>query len=171
MQVLRSEGVANRTGPESCACVREGVGEAFDRGVHRPAIEPRNRIVPDAHGVQRSEGNTDGRVTRECLADPAWSETLACADASCTGTGRSHELAGGSVSPTGPYREGEGPKPMTNGREKSHSAIVAVKPTNNASASKPDAAELVEPRAGTKRNASEQSTHRTQCRLARVTGA
>ena len=50
---------------------------------------------------------------------------------------------------------------MMNDREKSHSAIVAGKPTNNASATIADAAEPVEPRAGTKRNASEQSTHRT----------
>jgi RNA-directed DNA polymerase len=53
---------------------------------------------------------------------------------------------------------------MMNDREKSHSAIVAGKPTNNASATIADAAEPVEPRAGTKRNASEQSTHRTQGR-------
>jgi RNA-directed DNA polymerase len=53
---------------------------------------------------------------------------------------------------------------MMNDREKSHSAIVAGKPTNKASARKADAAEPVEPRAGTKRNASEQSTHRTQGR-------
>jgi RNA-directed DNA polymerase len=51
-----------------------------------------------------------------------------------------------------------------NDREKSHSAIVAGKPTNNASATIADVAEPVEPRAGTKRNASEQSTHRTQGR-------
>ena len=43
-------------------------------------------------------------------------------------------------------------------REKSDSAIVAVKPTNKAGA---PAAEPMEPRAGTKRNAEEQSTHRT----------
>ena len=59
---------------------------------------------------------------------------------------------------------------MMHGREKSDSAIVAVKPTNKAAASKAVAAEPVEPRAGTKRNASEQSTHRTQGR-ARVTQA
>jgi RNA-directed DNA polymerase len=53
---------------------------------------------------------------------------------------------------------------MMNDREKSHSAIVAGKPTNNASATNADAAEPVEPRAGTERNASEQSTHRTQGR-------
>jgi hypothetical protein len=54
---------------------------------------------------------------------------------------------------------------MMHDREKSHFAIVAVKPTNNAGL---PAAEPVEPRAGTKRNAGD--THRTQCR-ARVTQA
>jgi RNA-directed DNA polymerase len=56
---------------------------------------------------------------------------------------------------------------MMHDRGKSDSAIVAVKPTNNAGKL---AAEPVEPRAGTKRNAGEQSTHRTQGR-ARVTQA
>src|SRR5437660_565493 len=46
--------------------------------------------------------------------------------------------------------------------EKSHSAIVAAKLTNKAGS---PAAEPVEPRAGTKRNAGEQSTHRTQSRV------
>jgi RNA-directed DNA polymerase len=60
---------------------------------------------------------------------------------------------------------------MMHDREKSHSAIVAAKPTNKADAtSVADAAEPVEPRAGTKRNAGEQSTHRTQGRE-RVTQA
>ena len=53
---------------------------------------------------------------------------------------------------------------MTHDREKSHSAIVAAKPTNNAPASKADAAEPVEPRAGTKRKTEGQSTLRTQGR-------
>ena len=56
---------------------------------------------------------------------------------------------------------------MMHGHEKSDLAIVAVKPTNKAGQ---PAAEPVEPRAGTKRNAGEQSTHRTQ-RRARVTQA
>ena len=56
---------------------------------------------------------------------------------------------------------------MMHDRGKSDSAIVAAKPTNNAGQ---PAAEPVEPRAGTKRNAGEQSTHRTQGR-ARVTQA
>ena len=50
---------------------------------------------------------------------------------------------------------------MMHGREKSDSAIVAGKPTNKAV---PTAAEPVEPRAGAKGNARQQSTHRTQGR-------
>src|SRR3984893_3839169 len=56
---------------------------------------------------------------------------------------------------------------MMHGREKSDSAIVAGKPTNKAV---PTAAEPVEPRAGAKENANQQSTHRTQGRE-RVTQA
>src|SRR5262245_22385937 len=50
---------------------------------------------------------------------------------------------------------------MMYGREKSDSAIVAGKPTNNAVLT---AAESVERRAGAKGNASQQSTPRTQSR-------
>ena len=51
---------------------------------------------------------------------------------------------------------------MMNGPEKSDLGIVAEKPTNKAGQ---PAAELVEPRAGAKGNASQQSTHRTQRRV------
>ena len=51
---------------------------------------------------------------------------------------------------------------MMHGHEKSDSVIVAVKPANKAEQS---AAELVEPRAGTKGNAGQQSTHRTLRRI------
>ena len=51
---------------------------------------------------------------------------------------------------------------MMHGPEKSDPAIVAVKPTNKAERS---AAELVERRAGTKGNADQQSTCRTQSRI------
>ena len=56
---------------------------------------------------------------------------------------------------------------MMNGQEKSDTGIVAVKPTNKAGQ---PAAELVEPRPGTKGNVGQQSTHRAQDR-ARVTQA
>jgi hypothetical protein len=51
---------------------------------------------------------------------------------------------------------------MMHGHEKSDPAIVAGKLTNKAERS---AAELVEPRAGTKGNVAQQSTHRTQSRI------
>src|SRR5882757_9797603 len=70
-------------------------------------------------------------------------------------------LADGHVVPQGPHREGEEPKPMMHEREKSGSAIVAVKPTNKAERS---VAELVEPRAEAKGNASQHSTDRAQKR-------
>src|SRR5579864_1082784 len=63
------------------------------------------------------------------------------------------------MSRPGPHREGEEPKPMMHERGKSDSAIGAVKPANKAERS---AAELVEQRAGTKRNADQQSTRRAQ---------
>src|SRR5205807_4942821 len=50
---------------------------------------------------------------------------------------------------------------MMHGRRKSDSAIVAVKPANNAERS---VAEPVEPRTGTKGNAGQQSTRRAQDR-------
>ena len=46
--------------------------------------------------------------------------------------------------------------------EKSDSAIVAVKPPNKA---EQPVAEAVEPRAGAKGHADQQSTHRTQSRI------
>ena len=52
---------------------------------------------------------------------------------------------------------------MMHGREKSDSAIVATKPSNEAGAPAP-AEETGEPRAGTKGNADQRSTHRAQDR-------
>ena len=56
---------------------------------------------------------------------------------------------------------------MMHGHEKSDPAIVAGKPTNKAEHrwSIAGRAELVEPRAGTKGNAGQQSTRRTQSRI------
>ena len=46
MEKSYKERVANYFGPESCADVRKVMGEAFDRGTHRLAIEPRKMILP-----------------------------------------------------------------------------------------------------------------------------
>ena len=69
---------------------------------------------------------------------------------------------------------------MMHGHEKSDPAIVAVKPANKAEQlccgaicgrAEQHAAEPVERREGTKGNADQQSTCRTQSRVKRVTGA
>jgi methionyl-tRNA synthetase len=67
----------------------------------------------------------------------------------------------------GPHREGEEPKPMMHGHEKSDLVIVAMKPANKAKEPTAEAsvgasaAESVERRAGAKGNAHQQSTHWT----------
>ena len=62
----------------------------------------------------------------------------------------------------GPHREGEEPKPMMHGREKSDSPIVAEKSANNPE--RRPGAESVEPRGGAKGNAEQSRTCRTQGR-------
>ncbi len=106
MQVHCDEGVAIHIGPEPCVVVCKDGGEAsVGERIGQPLSRERN-LIPGADAVVRTEGNTDGHDRRERPDGPAWSKTLACADASCTGTGRSH------VWPPpvgGPHREGEEP--------------------------------------------------------------
>lgn len=59
----------------------------------------------------------------------------------------------------GPHWEGEEPKPMMHGREKSDPGVVAGKPPNGAERSAMEAAER---RAGAKGNAGQRSTLRAQ---------
>ena len=74
MGVPHSEGVANHTDPLSCVGYREVSGQ------RRPAI--------DADAVLGAEGNMDGRDIAKVRTNPAWSETLACAEtARCVGAG------------------------------------------------------------------------------------
>jgi hypothetical protein len=106
VKVLCSEGLATHTGPEPCVAVRKDGGEAsVGERIGQQLSRERNLIL-GADAVIRTEGNTDGHDNRERPDGPAWSKTLACADAPCTGTGRSHVwpfLVGG------PHREGEEP--------------------------------------------------------------
>ena len=96
MQVHCDEGVAIHIGPEFMRRCPRGPRRSVDRGTHRPAIEPRKFPIPGADAVRFC-----GRQhvpTRHCERrdDPAWSETLACADAPCAGTGRSRDRPFGS---------------------------------------------------------------------------
>jgi len=67
-----------------------------------------------------------------------------------------------AAKPDGPYREGEEPKPMMHGQEKSDLPIVATKLTNKSG--KPEA-EPVERRGGAKGNTDWLHTRRTQSRI------
>ena len=88
MQVRHDEGVAIHIGPKPCAVAREGGGEASAGECTGQPLSPENSI-PDADVVAKTEGNTAGALER-APAGPAWSTTLACVDARCPGTGRSH---------------------------------------------------------------------------------
>src|SRR4051812_14154919 len=103
---------------------------------------------------------TRARAPARAPVDPAWSETLACAHAPGTGTGRSPARPQ-ALGPSGPHREGEEPSPMMHGREKSDLAIGAAKPANNDGR---PSAELVEQRAGAEGNAGQDRTRRAQDR-------
>ena len=74
-------------------------------------------------------------------------------------------MAGAGYAAACPHWEGEKLKPMMNAREKSDSAIVAVKSSNKAGRREDvPVAEAMEPRAGAKENANQQSTCRAQNR-------
>ena len=70
------EGVASHGGPESCAGVREGVGEALTGVRAGWAIEPRNQGSGVPTRLMDAEGNIVGSVMRELSADPARSKNL-----------------------------------------------------------------------------------------------
>jgi len=118
VQVHRNEGVAIHIGPESCAGGREAVREALTgERVGQPlSRENDDSRVPTF--ILCAEGNMSRREGR---LDPTWSETLACMDAPCTGTGRPRDWPGWRVT-AGPHREGEEPKPMMNDPEESDPA-------------------------------------------------
>src|SRR5258708_18383128 len=77
-------------GPEAGGGVRKGAGEASAGECTGQPLNRERPIIPGADTVPNVEGHTHGRAISERLDDPAWSQTLACAEASCTGTGRSH---------------------------------------------------------------------------------
>jgi RNA-directed DNA polymerase len=76
MRELYVEGVAIHDGPESCAVVREGGGEALTGVRAGWAIEPRKHLIQGADAVEK-RGRRDRRLRyREWLPGPAWSKNL-----------------------------------------------------------------------------------------------
>jgi hypothetical protein len=158
VQVPRSEGVANHTGPESCVRYRRRRRpRSVDRGFARLGIEPRNDI-PDADDVQSSEGNTEigaiaSRAPIRRGRRPRHGRTFLA-----------REPGGLAVDRRQCRRPASGrqqPKPMMNDREKSDPFVVATKPANNGGQ---PSAEPVERRGGAEGNAHQPSTLRTPSR-------
>ena len=88
MQVRCDEGVANHIGPEPCAVAREGGSEASTGG-HTGQPLSRESFISRVPTPLRMRKATRWARKGERPNDPAWSETLACVDARCPGTGRS----------------------------------------------------------------------------------
>ena len=88
MQVHCDEGVATHIGPKPCVSAREGRGEA-SAGEHTG--QPLSREITETRTpTPLIRRKATRRVRhRERLGGPARSETLACVDAPCAGTGRS----------------------------------------------------------------------------------
>ena len=61
MQVPCDEGPAIHIGPRVMRSGLRGPRRSVDRGVHRPAIEPRKSFVLGADAVHNVEGNMSGR--------------------------------------------------------------------------------------------------------------
>ena len=68
MQVHYDEGVANHIGPEPCAGIREGVGEASAGERAGQPLSRERPIIPGADAVPYAEGNTDGRASASAWA-------------------------------------------------------------------------------------------------------
>jgi hypothetical protein len=148
--------VTGDSGCEAYTAIAWGVGLSRERS-----------DIAGAQGFHSLEGNMCGTVLRGADALPRSKATSRAKG--------SHRKLGDLMSDPlalclkGPHREGEEPKPMMHGHEKSDLAIVAMKLANKADrtapqrcAANPNAAESVERRAGTKGNADRQSTDWTQ---------
>src|SRR5207247_7080722 len=85
---LYIEGVAIHGGPESCAGVREGVGEAL-AGVRAGwAMEPRNQRSGVPTPYNWAEGNIAGGASASRQRTLRGLRTCACAESPCARTGR-----------------------------------------------------------------------------------
>ena len=79
---------------KNCSVAQLGAGSldgfADAGGFVAGEIVHHNDIVLAQDRDHEVEGDTDGRVERECPDGPAWSKNLACVETRCAGTGRSH---------------------------------------------------------------------------------
>ena len=99
MQVSHSEGVANHTGPESCAGIREDAGEALTGERIGQPLSRESLIFPDADVVRNTEGNMGSAITRAptqsgVVEDPEHVRKLLAREPGGLGFGRRRGIAG-----------------------------------------------------------------------------
>jgi hypothetical protein len=87
VRVHYDEGVAIHIGPESCAVGREAVREALTGECAGQPLSREKADIPGADAVRIRGRPHEGARYRKLPDDPARSQTLACADALCSGTG------------------------------------------------------------------------------------
>ena len=110
------------SGCEAYTAIAWGVGLSHERS-----------YIAGAEGFHSPEGNMCGTARRGADALPG-SKATSRAKGSHRNLGglASGHRCGVDTEYDGPHREGEEPKPMMHGHEKSDSVIVAVKPANKA---------------------------------------
>jgi len=159
MKESYSEGLASHAGPESCAGVREGTGEALT-GVHTGQVsscEINQSGMPTSS--PSAEGNTLEGDRGESFEGPAQSKTLSMCGNSLHGNREIQEA---------PAQDGSAGRPekaecRTSGMYasgKSDGCIVPEKLSNKGD----EPAETAEGRQPTKRNTLQSATPRTQSR-------
>jgi hypothetical protein len=129
VQVHYDEGIANHIGPEPCAGIREGVGEA---SVGERAGQPLSRdrkLIPGADAVCVAEGNMSESANASAWATRRGRRTWHARKLFVREPG-DLRIGHRPLGADGPRREGEEPKPPMHDQEKSDSAIVAVKSPN-----------------------------------------
>src|SRR4051794_5147256 len=154
------EGVATRDDPESCACTREGAGEALTGARMGSVLSRENRQSGAPTPLSEAEGNTTRERYREPSSGPARSETRS----TCGNSLRENREI-----PVPPAVDGAASRagkakcrtPAMHGPGKSDRPMVPAKPPNKAGR---PAAEVVEGRGLAKGNTAEQNAPRTQSR-------
>ena len=95
---LTMKELQSASAPSSCAVAREGLGEALTGERIGQLLSRESFYSGCRHRANGGRQHIWARQ-RERPDDPAWSETLACANAPCAGTGRSHDRPFGNRPP------------------------------------------------------------------------
>jgi len=163
MRVRYRKGVATHPGPESCAGVREGVGEALTGEAAGQPLSREIGTIGMPTPLSYAEGNTGDGAIRESSMDPARSKTLCMRRSPSYGNWEiSPEPA--SVPGAGMTGKADGRKPVITAGEKSDACVVPMNGPNKGGGSTPLPAEGREGRRAAKGNTVQPPASRTQSR-------